>query len=823
MFRKVNTMKVLKFGGTSIADAKGIRKTTEIIKRENGKVVIVSAFGGVTNKLIKAGQLAEKGDMNYVDFFKEIELRHNTAIKSLGLQNDLLLSNRINKLHEELKRVLEGIFLLREISPKSKDLFLSFGEKISANLLTFNLLAEGLKCEYTDSAEFITTDDHFGNARIIPELTDKSILDIFSNSENIHVIPGFTGKTENGVITTLGRGGSDLSATYIGSVLNAEEIQIWTDVNGFMTADPNKVTEAFSLTQLSYDEALELSYFGAKVLLPHSIRPAKENRVPIVIKNTYDQTFTGTIVSVETSPLKNFAKGITSIDNVSLVNIRGSGMIGVRGISARVFKTLAEKNINIILITQASSEQSICVAIDPLNVKKAKSSLQEEFLLEINAGMIDEIEIDNNLSIVAVVGNSMKNTPGVAGRIFNTFGENGVNVIAIAQGASELNISIVIDRKDENLALNILHDTFFSPNSVMNLIIAGKGLIGSELIKQIAETKEDFKRKHHIELRVIAILDSKRKIFSKTGLDLSKWQQKLKDSDLTSEIPALVQRVINNNIINTVFIDCTASEHVAAEYACLMQNRISIVAANKIANTKPMKDYLNLKNAAVHYNIHYLYETNAGAALPIIDTLNNLIDSGDEITKFEAILSGTISYLFNAWTSEKKFSSIVHEAKNKGFTEPDPRVDLSGTDFARKMLLLSRECGSELELKDIKIEPLLPQDCMQAASVEEFFKKLEENNQTFKELILQAEKKDRKLRWIGSYENGEVSIKLESVDNTHPFYSMSGSDNIIAIETNRYKNPIVIKGAGAGAEVTAAGVLADIFKIAASMEKRWHY
>lgn len=819
----MKTLKILKFGGTSIADASGIKNTTEIIKGENADIVIVSAFGGITNQLIDAGRLAECGDDTYKAVYEKICSRHYTAINTLGLREITELSRRAEKLHEELKRVLEGVYLLREISPRSRDLILSFGEKISATILTFNLKKEGRDCVYTDSSEIFVTDETFGNALIIPEQSDVKIKTLLSQPESIHIIPGFTGITENGVITTLGRGGSDLSATYIGSVLKADEIQIWTDVNGFMTADPNKVHDAFSLNRLSYDEALELSYFGAKVLLPHSIRPAKQSGVPIMIKNTFDRSFEGTVVSDETSPLRNFAKGITSIDNIALVNIKGSGMIGVRGISARVFKTLAEKDINIILISQASSEQSICVAISPESVKKAKVSLEKEFRLEIDAGMIDEIEIDKDLSIVAVVGNSMKNTPGVAGRIFNTFGENGVNVVAIAQGASELNISTVIDKKDENLALNILHDTFFSPVSVLNLIVAGKGLIGSELLSQISETRDVFRKKHRIDIKVIAILDSKKKIFSKNGLELCDWKRQLSESNMKSEIKNLVKRIHENNIVNTIFVDCTASEKVAAEYMYLMENRISIVAANKIANTRPMDEYSVLRKAARRHNIHYLYETNAGAALPIIDTINNLRESGDEIIKFEAILSGTISFIFNTWSSEKRFADIVMDAKEKGYTEPDPRTDLSGVDFARKMLLLSRESGTSLELDDITIQPILPDDCIKADSIDDFFDKLKENNHLFDQTIREAENKGRKLRWIGSYHKGKVSIKLESVDSTHPFYTMSGSDNIIAIETRRYRNPIVIKGAGAGAEVTAAGVLADIFRIANSMEKRWHY
>lgn len=817
-------MKVMKFGGTSLSDADGIQRVAQIIMEEKGDVIICSAFSGITNDLINSGERAANGDQSYKKLYNNIVQRHQRTIERLSLDHDYELIIQIDEIHKELEKMLEGVFLIREFSRRTRDLVMSFGEKVSSRLLTSYLKANHKQAEFCDSYHLIYTDGVFGNARINPERSSKKIMEVLtSEDKSVKIVPGFTGRTENGVITTLGRGGSDLTATFIGSVLRAEEVQIWTDVYGFMSADPNKVKDAFSLDVLSYDEALELSYFGAKVLLPHSIRPAKEKGVPIVIKNTFDQTFKGTRVSKATVPLKDFAKGITSIDSVSLINIKGTGMIGVRGISARIFRTLAENDINAILISQASSEQSVCVAVQPDVTLTACNSLRKEFQLEMMTKRIDEIEVDTNLSIVAVVGDKMRNTPGVAGRIFNAFGEKGVNVVAIAQGASELNISIVISNEDEERALNSLHNAFFTKRRVLNLIVAGKGLIGTELIKQLKKTKKTFLEEKGVELRVISILDSKKMLVDSQGISLNDWKEQLIHSDLTSDTRKLLSMLNENNIINTVFIDCTASEKIANSYISLMQNRISLVAANKIANTKPMSVYEELKKTANQYKVHFLYETNAGAGLPIIDTIRNLKDTGDKIQKFEAILSGTISYLFNQLTESGKFSDIVKKARDLGYTEPDPRVDLSGIDFARKILLLVREFGIDMEFEDIRIEPLLSPYTSEDVSLQEFYQRLVGEDERYSQLVQKAKEKGCVIRWIGKYENGRASIKLEWVSNEHPFFTLKGTDNIIAIYTNRYTNPLVIKGAGAGAEVTAGGVMSDVFRIANAMNKRWDY
>ncbi len=817
-------MKIMKFGGTSISDATGINRCTQIIQSEKAQIVVCSAFSGTTDALINAGIKAASGNPDFRQLSQTIIQRHEQAINDLLITQKNILLDQIDEIHTEMEQLLEGVFLIREFSPRTRDLIISFGEKISARLLALFLNSQHIAAEFCDSYHLIFTDEVFGQAKINSELSSKAINEYFSkNSQTVKIIPGFTGRTENGVITTLGRGGSDLTATYIGAVLGADEVQIWTDVNGFMSADPNKVKDAFSLSMLSYDEALELSYFGAKVLLPHSIRPAKEKGVPIVIKNTFDPSFAGTICSTKTTPLKHFAKGITSIDRVSLINIKGSGMIGVRGISARIFRTLADHDINVILISQASSEQSICVAVEPKATSAACKNLKEAFQLEMMSKMIDEIGVEENLSIIAVVGDRMKNTPGVAGRIFNAFGENGVNVIAIAQGASELNISIVISKEDEERALNSLHNAFFTQKRILNLIIAGKGLIGSELIEQIKISRKSFQKLNGVELSVISVLDSRRMIFHPHGIDLSNWKEQLSQSDLPSDIPKLLTFIKENNLINTVFIDCTASEKISDHYLLLMENRLSIVAANKIANTKPMTDYELLKKTAAQYKVHFLYETNAGAGLPIIDTIRNLRDSGDEIIKFEAILSGTISFIFNSINESVPFSETVKKAKELGYTEPDPRIDLSGIDFARKILLLVRESGASMEIGDIAIDRLIPKRCDQVDKLEDFYMILKEQDDRYSQWIKKAAQNNKIIRWIGKYEGGKASISLVEINQDHPFYSLQGTDNIIAIYTRRYTNPLVIKGAGAGAEVTAGGVMSDIFRIATTMNKRWDY
>lgn len=814
-------MKVLKFGGTSVAGTKQIKNVSEIIRNtQDCQVVVVSALGGVTDNLLDAGKLAEDGDRTYERVLENLANRHRIVCNNLLDNPENQIQKEITRIFTQLDSIANGVFLLRELTPRTIDLLVSFGEKLSAKILTAYLNKIGTSAEYLDSHEIIITNDIHNGANINLELSSKAIREKIDFNSTIKVIPGYTGKTISGKTTTLGRGGSDLTATFVGSVIGADEIQIWTDVDGFMSADPGKVPGSFSLTSLSYDEALELSYFGARVLLSPAIQPARDKNVPIRIKNTFNRDFPGTVISDESVPLKNFAKGITSIDEIALITIKGSGMVGVKGISARVFSTLAAANINVILISQASSEQSICVAISPYAAEKAKQALTEEFNLEIQTKMVDSIIIENNYSVIAVIGEKMKKTPGVAGRIFNSLGEKRVNVVAIAQGSSELNISVVIKRQDEVRALRAIHDEFFSEQTIVNIIQVGVGVIGRELLAQIEDTQNKLIQEQNLNIRVIGIANSKKMILDPEGIDLNNWEQQLQDRKSESDIPGLINTVNNINLTDCVFVDCTASEKISELYGTALKKRISVVTANKIANTGPYQVYKKLNKLSDKYNVHYLYETTAGAGLPIIDTVKNLLDSGDKILKLEAILSGTISYIFNSFTSDKKFSQVVREAKKLGFTEPDPRDDLNGKDFARKLLLLCREFGEEIEMDDIKLEKLIPDSCLEAGSVEEFFQELEKQDDKFAKMARQAENKQKSIRYIASYENGEASIVLKEVSGDHPFYHLKGTDNIISIKTARYENPLVIKGAGAGAQVTAAGLLADILKIGVAAKKR---
>lgn len=819
-------MKVLKFGGTSVTQPENLKTIFRIISKEyewdRAVTAVFSALSGVTDELIAISQLAADKDQEYHNRIRQLHTRHLEYVSSLfPPDHKTKLLKNIKAMITELEEIVHGIYLLKELSNRSLDLVMSFGERLANTIIAAYGQLLNLPVKYTDARRLIVTDNHFSAARVQMDQTVSKIRAYYEVETGIPIVTGFIAATAEGVTTTLGRGGSDLTASLIAAALDAKEVQIWTDVNGVMSANPHKVRGAFSLRELSYEEAMELSHFGAKVIHPPTIQPAMDKNIPVRIMNTFNPDFAGTVITSSSGNNGGPVKGITSISDIALLTVQGSGMVGVTGISSRLFGSLAKADVNVILISQASSEHSICVAITPESTPKAKAAIEEEFALEIAVHRVDPVIVETDLTILAVVGERMRKTTGLAGRLFNALGEKAVNVVAIAQGSSELNISIVIDKRDELMALNAIHEAFFAKQSQINLFILGVGLIGSALLKQIRDNYQTLLAEQALDLRVVGLANSRKMLIRESGIDLTSWKTALDRSESASDLPLLLEKIRRLNLSNNVVVDCTASSEVIEFYDRFFNARISIVAANKLANAGSYEQYRKFRNLAKEKNVHYLYETNAGAALPIISTLRDLINSGDRILKIEAILSGTISYIFNNFQPGKPFSSIVKESRQKGFTEPDPRDDLNGLDFARKLLILAREIGIPMELTDIEIDPILPENCQKAANVEEFFRELEKADTYFEKMIQQAAGAGQVLRYIARLENETAAITLETIDATHPFYSVKGSDNIIAFTTSRYsENPLVIKGAGAGAEVTAAGVLADIFKIANSVIKK---
>lgn len=819
-------MKILKFGGTSVGTADSIRKVAEIIlnyNREGERVtVVVSAQSGVTNLLTLAGDKASNGDEGYEDILKEIEVRHFDVAKGLiPIKGQSNIFAHIKLLLNELEDVLHGVFLLRELSLRTRDLIMSFGERLSAYIIHEYLKQSGLNAAYLDARKIIITDDNFGAAKINFEVTNNRIIEYFRTHEALQVVTGFISANKKGQITTLGRGGSDYTAAVIGAALEVDEIEIWTDVDGMMTADPKKVKRAFSLSSISYVEAMELTHFGAKIIYPPTLQPAFNKNIPLRIRNTFNLDFEGTLITKEANNKDMPIKGISSIQHVSLVNLQGGGMIGVSGIASRLFGALSKAKISVILITQASSEHSICFAIAPEDADTTRMVVEDEFVLEIASKKINPLTIEENLSIVAIVGENMKNTPGIAGKLFGSLSKNGINIIAIAQGSSELNVSVIIKEVNLAKALKALHGTFFLSNiQNLNLYIVGAGLIGGTLLKQLKRQHNYFYEKRFLNLNVAALANSKKMLFEEQGVNIENWKEDLNSKGAKMNITAFIAQMKALNLPNSVFVDNTSSKMISDHYEEILNANISVVTPNKLANSDSYDRYLELQEIALKKGVKFLYETNVGAGLPVISTLRDLILSGDQIYKIDGILSGTISFIFNSFEGEKKFSEVVREAKKMGYTEPDPRDDLNGMDMARKILILSREAGISLELKDIMMEPLLPEACFKADSVEDFFKELEKIDHLMEEKRKIAEKDGKKLRYIAGLEHGKAFIKLEAVGPDSLFYAVSGSDNIIAYTSERYNDkPLVIKGPGAGAEVTAAGVFAEIISISNYLSK----
>lgn len=813
-------MKVLKFGGTSVGSADSIKLVLEIIQEASEKgekpVVVLSALSGVTNLLTRMCDNATE-NKDFLEDLKALEQRHFDVVRALlpvNKHNPVI--TRLKLFFNELEELLQAISSLGELSPASKDWVLSFGERCSTYMISKISEVYLPSPMYIDARNVIKTDSHFQHAYIDHDKTNTLVSSLAqSYPDKTLFITGFIGSNEKGQTTTLGRGGSDYTAALFATILGAKQLEIWTDVDGLLTADPRAVKKAFTQPVLSYTEAMELSYFGAKVVYPPSLMPVFKKQIPVVIRNTFNKDLAGTKIQQSSGESKGPIKGISSISKVSLVNLSGSGMIGKTGFSGRLFSLLAREQINVILITQSSSEHSITFAISPEDSSRAIELINQEFELELLTGKLHVPEVEDELSVLAIVGENMKQTPGISGRLFYALGRNGVNVRAIAQGSSEYNISVILAYEDLSKALNAVHDAFFEQlKKTLNVFILGTGNIGGTLINQLHQQSEFLREQNDLDIRIVGLSNSRKMLFNEEGVNLDDWSNELDKEGEVANLAVFIEHMQNLNLPNCVFIDNTASTLPTTYYLEVFESNISIVTCNKIANSGDYSQYQALKETAKKHGVDFYYETNVGAGLPIIRVLKDLMLSGDRITKIEAILSGTISYIFNHFVGASNFGEVVKQAQELGFTEPDPRDDLSGTDFMRKMLILARDAGFPLETEDVKLEAILPKVCMEAESVDAFYQSLQEQNDYFENLKKEAASQQKLLRYIGTLEEGKVSISMEMVDITHPFYSLSGSDNIISFTTERYKNtPLVVKGPGAGAEVTAAGVFADLVNV----------
>lgn len=805
-------MRVLKFGGTSVGSAENILRVKEIVaSRSENIVVVVSALGGITDLLIEAATLAQQGNEKYLEKFEAIKERHAVIIDELlsnGLHADV--EKQVAKLLDELKNIYTGVYLIQELSERTSDIIVSYGERMSS-IIVASVLGD---VPNKDARKFIKTRPSYGKNIVDFEITDELISAAFSSMPQLSVVPGFIASNSKGEITTLGRGGSDYTAAIVAAALNADMLEIWTDVNGFMTADPRVIKNAYPIQKLTYSEAMELSHFGAKVIYPPTIYPVLLKEIPIKIKNTTNPHVEGTLISKERDSVKAI-KGISSINDTCLITIQGIGMVGVIGINHRIFEALANANISVFLVSQASSENSTSFAIKNADAEKAEEAIRNEFEKEFEVGDINQIIIEKELATIAIVGENMKHTPGIAGKLFQTLGRNGINVIACAQGASELNISFVIKLESLRKALNVIHESFFlSENIELNLFMVGVGTVGSDLLQQLAKQQQKLLEEHHVRVRLVGLSNSKRFVLDRDGIDISNYQILLEESSNVSDLEVFQKSIIDLNMFNSVFVDCTASDAVSKLYNDLLQHNIHVVTANKVAASSSYDNYRDLKSIAQKRGVKFLFETNVGAGLPIINTMNALMKSGDKIVKLEAVLSGTLNYIFNTLSSDIPLSKAIMMAKEAGYSEPDPRIDLSGVDVIRKLVILTREAGYMVEQEQVKMKPFIPQDCFEG-SQEDFWIKVADLDKTFEDKRQVLDADGKKWRYVGTMENGACGVELKEVESKHPFYDLEGSNNIILITTERYNEyPMMIKGYGAGSGVTAAGVFADIISIA---------
>lgn len=809
-------MKVLKFGGTSVGTVKSLTHVKRIVESEEEPViVVVSALGGITDMLIATARMASKGDTSYLQNYAKIIERHNDVINGMVPKDKLLdVHSVVDPLLEELGNIYRGVALIKDLSSRSLDIIVSYGERLSSAIISRIIDS----AQYFDSRNFIKTVRQFNKHVVDFPTTESLVHSVFDRfSGKVAVVPGFiSSDKENGDITNLGRGGSDYTASIIAASLNARLLEIWTDVDGFMTADPRVISNAYVIDQLSFVEAMELCNFGAKVVYPPTIYPVFHKNIPIIIKNTFNSAAPGTKISNDVVHEDSRAiKGISSISDTSLVTVSGLGMVGVIGINSRIFQCLAQNGISVFLVSQASSEHNTTFALKSDDADLAVAVLNKEFEKEIEIGEITSITAEKNLATVAVVGENMKHSPGIAGKLFNSLGRSGISVIACAQGASETNISFVVNGDNLRKTLNVIHDSFFlSEYQVLNLFIVGVGHVGKRLIEQIRHQQSNLKDDKALELNVVGVANSHHCIFDRNGIDIEHYADILGKSEMVASPTTICDEIIKMNIFNPVFVDCTATKDIAAMYDRLLSHNVNVVAANKLAASSKYDNYKKLKQIARKRDVKFLFETNVGAGLPIINTINSLINSGDKILKIEAVLSGTLNYIFNVLSEKVPLSKAVMMAKEAGYSEPDPREDLSGKDVVRKLVILSREAGYRIETEDVKKNLFVPESLMQGTT-EDFFKNIASIDDEFEKRRAATAQSGRALRFVARLENGEATVGLEEVTSDSPFYSLESSNNVILITTERYKEyPMEIKGYGAGAEVTAAGVFADIISIA---------
>ncbi len=809
-------MKVLKFGGTSVGSVNSILSLRNIVESEAKKqpiVVVVSALGGITDKLLATSQLALRGDETWKDEFQAMVDRHHKMIDTIitDNRNRETLFNKVDAMFEQLRSIYFGVFLIHDLSKKTQDAIVSYGERLSSNIVA--TLIRGAK--WFDARDFIKTTRKNNKNVLDSELTNRLVRKAFSDLPRISLVPGFISQDKKtGEITNLGRGGSDYTAAIIAAALDAEILEIWTDVDGFMTADPRVIKTAYTINELSYIEAMELCNFGAKVIYPPTIYPVCVKNIPIKVKNTFNPSGEGTIIKDKIANDSKPIKGISSINGTTLITVTGLSMVGVIGVNRRIFTALADNGISVFMVSQASSENSTSIGVRDEDALSAVNVLNAEFAKEIETGAMFPMHAESGLATIAVVGENMKHTPGIAGRLFGTLGRSGISVIACAQGASETNISFVVDSQFLRKALNVIHDSFFlSEYKVLNLFVCGVGTVGGKLLEQISDQYEELKRTMRLKLNVVGIASSKKAIFSREGIDLTKYKEQLELAEPSDNV-RLRNEVIGMNIFNSVFVDCTASKEVSALYQSFLEHNISVIAANKIAASSDYDSYVKLKETALARGVKFRFETNVGAGLPIIGTINDLRNSGDNILKIEAVLSGTLNFIFNEISETVPLSETVRRAKEQGYSEPDPRIDLSGTDVIRKLVILAREAGYKVEQEDVEKHLFIPDQYFNG-TLEDFWKRLPELDSDFEERRKKLEAEGKRWRFVATFDHGKTYVALKAIDRNHPFYNLEGSNNIVSLTTERYKEyPMLIQGYGAGASVTAAGVFANIMSIA---------